>query len=83
MKLISKTLLNSITNNIMAKQPGQYGQNVIWEAGLKPSNLVPGNSRYGSNCMKISQAPVPYSSGPVTKKAQANNGGGRRHVSAK
>ena len=67
----------------MAKQPGQYGQNVIWEAGLKPSNLVPGNSRYGINCMKISQAPVPYSSGPVTKKAQANNGGGRRHVSAK
>ena len=69
----------------MAKQPGQLGQNAIWDGPLQPSNLVPGDSRYGNNCMKISQAPVPYSPGPVTKKAQANNGGslGKRHLSAK
>jgi hypothetical protein len=67
----------------MAKQPGQLGQNTIWDGPLQPSNLVPGDSRYGNNCMKISQAPVPYSPGPVTKKAQANSGGGRRHMSAK
>ena len=59
----------------MAKQPGQYGQNAIWDGPSKPQNLVPGNSRYGSNCMKVSQAPVPYSAGPVTKKAQMNQGG--------
>ena len=32
MNLILKTLLNNITNNIMAKQPGQLGQNAIWES---------------------------------------------------
>ena len=60
----------------MAKQPGQYGQNAIWDGHTKPQNLVPGNSRYGPNCMKVSQAPVPYSPGPVTMKSYKNQGGG-------
>tara|TARA_R110000787_G_scaffold86578_4_gene184680 strand:- start:808 stop:1038 length:231 start_codon:yes stop_codon:yes gene_type:complete len=59
----------------MAKQPGQYGQNAIWDGPSKPSNLVPGNSRYGMNCMKIAQMPLKYQPGPITMKAQANIGG--------
>ena len=62
--------------NIMAKNPSQLGANAIWNGPSKPTNLVPGNSRYGSNCMKISQAPLPYSPGPVTMKSYRNQGGG-------
>ncbi len=60
----------------MAKNPSQLGANAIWNGPSKPTNLVPGNSRYGANCMKVSQAPVSYSPGPVTMKSYRNQGGG-------
>ena len=54
----------------MAKQPGQLGQNTIWDGPLSEVGrpLVKGNSRYGDNCMQILKAPTPYSPGPVTTK---------------
>ena len=60
----------------MAKNPSQVGANAIWEWSVKTNQLVPGNSRYGPNCMKVSQAPVPYSPGPITTKSYKNQGGG-------
>jgi hypothetical protein len=48
------------------------------------SDLVQGNSRYGENCMKVSQAPLPYKAGAISSIAQAKNGGslgGAQHVS--
>ena len=54
----------------MAKQPGQYGQNVVWDAGLKPSNLVPGNSRYGMDPMQVLKADLPYKAGPISSIAK-------------
>ena len=54
----------------MAKQPGQLGQNTIWDGPLSEVGrpLVKGNSRYGENCMQVLKAPTPYSPGPVTTK---------------
>ena len=54
----------------MAKQPGQLGQNTIWDGPLSEVGrpLVKGNSRYGDNCMQILKAPTPYSPGPITTK---------------
>ena len=54
----------------MAKQPGQLGQNTIWDGPLSEVGrpLAKGNSRYGDNCMEILKAPTPYSPGPVTTK---------------
>ena len=54
----------------MAKQPGQLGQNTIWDGPLSEVGrpLAKGNSRYGDNCMEILKAPTPYSPGPVTAK---------------
>ena len=54
----------------MAKQPGQLGQNTIWDGPLSEVGrpLVKGNSRYGDNCMQILKAPIHYSPGPITTK---------------
>jgi len=54
----------------MAKQPGQLGQNAIWDGPLSEQGraLLKGNSRYGDNCMQLLKAPTPYSPGPVTAK---------------
>ena len=54
----------------MAKQPGQLGQNTIWDGPLSEVGrpLAKGNSRYGDNCMQVLKAPTPYSPGPVTTK---------------
>ena len=58
----------------MAKQPGQLGQNTIWDGPLSEVGrpLVKGNSRYGDNCMQILKAPIPYSPGPITTKTYKN-----------
>ena len=54
----------------MAKQPGQLGQNTIWDGPWSEVGrpLAKGNSRYGDNCMQVLKAPTPYSPGPVTTK---------------
>ena len=54
----------------MAKQPGQYGQDAIWGAGLPKEGrtLIKGNSRCGDSCIQVLKAPTPYSPGPVTTK---------------
>ena len=46
----------------MAKQPGQLGQNAIWDGPLSEAGrpLAKGNPRYGENCMQILKAPTPY-----------------------
>ena len=56
----------------MAKQPGQYGQDAIWGAGLPKEGrtLVKGNSRYGDNCMQIMKADTPYKAGPISSLAK-------------
>ena len=56
----------------MAKQPGQYGQNAIWSAGLPKEGrtLVVGNSRCGDNCIQVMKADVPYKAGPITSLAK-------------
>ena len=58
----------------MAKQPGQLGQNTIWDGPLSEVGrpLVKGNSRSGNNCMQILKAPTPYSPGPITTKTYKN-----------
>tara|TARA_R110000824_G_scaffold302151_1_gene490040 strand:+ start:446 stop:661 length:216 start_codon:yes stop_codon:yes gene_type:complete len=58
----------------MAKQPGQLGQNTIWDGPLSEVGrpLAKGNSRSGDNCMQILKAPVPYSAGPITTKTYKN-----------
>ena len=57
------------------KNPSQLGANAIWDGPSKPTNLVPGNSRSGSNCMEILKAPTPYSPGPITMKSYRDQGG--------
>ena len=54
----------------MVKQPGQLGQNTIWDGPLSEVGrpLAKGNPRYGDNCMQVLKAPTPYSPGPVTTK---------------
>ena len=56
----------------MAKQPGQYGQQAVWQAGLakKGRTLVKGNSRYGENCMQVMKADTPYKAGPISSLAK-------------
>jgi uncharacterized ParB-like nuclease family protein len=58
----------------MAKQPGQLGQNTIWDGPLSEVGrpLAKGNSRYGDNCMEVLKAPTPYSPGPITTKTYKN-----------
>ena len=58
----------------MAKNPSQVGASAIWDGPSKPTNLVPGNS-FGPNGMKVSQAPVAYKPGPVSSRAQSQQGG--------
>ena len=50
------------------KNPGQLGQNTIWDGPLSEVGRPLGNSRSGNNCMQILKAPTPYSPGPVTTK---------------
>ena len=54
----------------MEKQPGQLGQNTIWDGPLSEVGrpLSKGNSRSGDSCMQVLKAPTPYSPGPVTMK---------------
>jgi len=59
----------------MAKQPGQLGASAIWNGPSQPTNLVPGNN-FGPNGMQVLKAPVEYKPGPVSSRAQANEGGG-------
>jgi len=56
------------------KNPGQLGQNTIWDGPLSEVGrpLAKGNSRSGDNCMQILKAPTPYSPGPVTTKTYKN-----------
>ena len=56
----------------MAKQPGQLGQNAIWDGPLQPSNLVPGDSRYGMDPIQVLKADTPYKPGPITTKSYKN-----------
>ena len=56
----------------MAKQPGQLGQNTIWDGPLSEVGrpLIKGNSRYGDNCMQVMKADVPYKAGPISSLAK-------------
>tara|TARA_R110000744_G_scaffold166385_1_gene283486 strand:- start:55 stop:291 length:237 start_codon:yes stop_codon:yes gene_type:complete len=62
----------------MAIKKGQSGQSAIWDGPLseKGRAVKPGNSRYGKDCMQILKAPTPYKPGPISSKAQADDGGG-------
>tara|TARA_R110001599_G_scaffold121110_1_gene292421 strand:- start:59 stop:295 length:237 start_codon:yes stop_codon:yes gene_type:complete len=61
----------------MAKQPGQYGQNAIWDGPLSEVGrpLAEGSSRTGDNCMQILKASTPYRPGPISSLAKVNLGG--------
>jgi|TARA_R110000744_G_scaffold106802_3_gene203196 hypothetical protein len=61
----------------MAKQPGQFGQNAVWDGPYKApeSSYIKGNPKYGDNCMKVTQFPLPYKAGPISSIAQSQNGG--------
>jgi hypothetical protein len=56
------------------KNPGQLGQNTIWDGPLSEVGrpLAKGNSRSGDNCMQILKSPTPYSPGPITTKTYKN-----------
>lgn len=56
----------------MAKQPGQLGQNTIWDGPLSEVGrpLAKGSSRSGDNCMQILKAPLPYKAGPISSLAK-------------
>ena len=53
----------------MAKQPGQLGQNTIWDGPLSEVGrpLAKGNSR---NHMEVSKYPCSYKSGPISSIAK-------------
>tara|TARA_R110000744_G_scaffold90324_2_gene175418 strand:- start:56 stop:295 length:240 start_codon:yes stop_codon:yes gene_type:complete len=59
------------------KNPGQLGASALWDGPYKSpeSSYVKGNSKYGDNCMKVSQFPLPYKAGPISSIAQSQNGG--------
>ena len=68
------------------KDPSQFGASAVWDGPYKTpeSSYVKGNPRYGDNCMKVAQFPLPYKGGPISSIAQANNGGSlgaSKHVS--
>jgi hypothetical protein len=56
----------------MAKQPGQLGQNTIWDGPLSEVGrpLAKGSSRSGDNCMQVLKAPLPYKAGPISSLAK-------------
>ena len=55
---------------------GAVGQNTIWDGPLSQVGRphIKGSSS-GINGMKLKLAATPYSAGPITSKAQKNNGG--------
>jgi hypothetical protein len=53
------------------KSNGSTGANAIWDGPLSEAGRPKGKgSSSGITGMKISQAPVHYSAGPITKKAK-------------
>ena len=56
----------------MAKQPGQLGQNTIWDGPLSEVGrpLAKGSSRSGDNCKQGLKAPLPYKAGPISSLAK-------------
>ena len=56
----------------MAKQPGQLGQNAIWDGPLSEAGrpLAKGNPRYGMDPMQVLKADLPYKAGPISSIAK-------------
>ena len=53
------------------KSKGSTGANAIWDGPLSQAGRPHGKgSSSGINGMKVSQAPVSYTSGPITNKAK-------------
>ena len=54
------------------KKSPQLGVSTIWDGPYESpqSSLKPGSSRQGSTCMKIVQAAVPYTAGPISSIAK-------------
>jgi len=53
------------------KSKGSTGASAIWDGPLSEAGRPKGKgSSSGINGMKISQAPVSYSAGPITQKAK-------------
>ena len=53
------------------KSKGNSGANAIWDGPLSQAGRPHGKgSSSGINGMKISQAPVSYTPGPITQKAK-------------
>ena len=56
----------------MAKNPKQQGANAIWDGPLSEEGraTLPGNSRYGKDCMQVLKAESPYKAGPISLLAK-------------
>ena len=56
----------------MAKNPSQTGANAVWGGPLSEEGraMLPGNSRYGKNCMEVMKADTPYKAGPISSLAK-------------
>jgi len=56
----------------MAKNPSQTGANAVWGGPLSEEGraTLPGNSRYGKNCMQVLKAPYDYKAGPISSLAK-------------
>ena len=54
------------------KKPGQLGASAVWDGPLSEAgrSTLPGNSRYGKNCMQVLKADTPYKMGPITQIAK-------------
>ena len=49
---------------------GQVGASATWDGPHEPTNLKPGNSRYGMDPMQVLKADLPYKAGPISSIAK-------------
>ena len=49
---------------------GQVGASATWDGPHEPTNLKPGNSRYGMDPMQVLKVDLPYKAGPISSIAK-------------
>jgi len=75
-KLIKDIMKDTKTKAVVKAEEGVVGANALWDGPLDTSGFPMGKgSSSGINGMKINQAAVPYSEGPITCKTYAKGNG--------
>jgi hypothetical protein len=75
-KLIKDIMKKTTPAVSKIEEQGITGANALWDGPLDTSGFPMGQgSSSGKNGMKLNQADVPYSAGPITSKTYAKGNG--------